>query len=220
MKVFINSLVRLRSLMVIFFLAGIYPVFVGDALSAAGSPDLMVLVRDGNFRTGPSLDSSLIMSLDKGTELYRKSQKKGWTSVEMPGRDISGWIHSSLLRSKKVVEPADFPDSSGRSVPEMRLGIIDVQKIIEESRKGKELRKRYRELEKDTPDDSAKVERELITEILIDVKKIVEAYSVENGFTHVINKNAGGLVYSERRFDITDAVIERYDRQFEHEKHL
>lgn len=226
-KIFFPFSLVLQCVLLVFFSGVTTPASAGERSVPPVAGDLMTLQQDANLREGPDIQKAVIVSLRKGTEVVEMKQKFGWSQVDIPAKGISGWIHSSLLAEKKVgkqaapkddsAKPADRPQKKNRkdSVHNtIRLGVIDVQEIIEHSLKGKELRAQYKEQAAQDPSDASDMEQELITEILYDVKEIVEAYAEEKGFTHVLNRNAGGLVFVEKSFDITSEVIERYDRSF------
>ncbi|MCB2180980.1 MAG: OmpH family outer membrane protein [Desulfobulbaceae bacterium] len=102
----------------------------------------------------------------------------------------------------------DIPEAA------VNIGVIDIQKVINQSQRGKAARNRYEELRRTGKQDNIdRAEEEIISKIIVEIQTIVETYARENGFTHVLNKNSGSIFYNETSFNITDDIIKEYDRQ-------
>ncbi len=96
----------------------------------------------------------------------------------------------------------------------LRIGIIDIQKIINSSRRGQTAGKKYEQLRRTGLQKNIdQAEEEIISNVIVEIRAVVETYALQHGFTHVLNKNAGSVFYNSREFDITGDIILEYDRQ-------
>ena len=102
----------------------------------------------------------------------------------------------------------------------VRIGVINLQRIIDDSYKGRDLKVYYKKLSQEKyPEELKRIDKKLIDEILSDIKIIVGKYARKHGITHVINQNVGSLFYSEDQFDITNDIIDLYDSEYQKEQH-
>ncbi|MFQ5901603.1 MAG: OmpH family outer membrane protein [Thermodesulfobacteriota bacterium] len=94
----------------------------------------------------------------------------------------------------------------------IKIGVIDIQQVLDESQKGKEARRYYEGLTSlRSMEELARTEEELINQIMQDIEIIVEEYAKRNKFTHIIDNLEGGILYVDEAFVLTDKIIELYD---------
>ena len=106
------------------------------------------------------------------------------------------------------------PDSKRLPPPLSVIGVIDIQKVINNSARGKAARKKYEALRLAGQQDNIDLaEEELITNVIIEIQAIVETFALQHGFTHILNKNSGAVFYNQSSYNITDDIIREYDRQ-------
>lgn len=232
-------------ILAITFLA-IYPAL---AVAQTDDSSRRVLNRDANIRQGPGMEYPIIMPALQGAEMIVKTVEGEWARVEIPSTGAQGWVYTSLVSAAekkiKTIEPSrvkksiesnnetEVTDSvNSEKIPEpdnadalplsdtpVKLGVIDVQAVIEKSRKGMAIVSRY---QNHPADKSAEYflseENEAVKDLRREIMTIVDNYASQHGFTHIVNKNAGGTVFSQDRYDITDDIITIYDAQFEKSK--
>lgn len=78
-----------------------------------------------------------------------------------------------------------------------------------------ELQKKFVELQKNGQEfqmEMMKRERELTQPIVEDLKGMVAAIGKEKSLQFILEKNDGGVIYAEAGSDMTDEVIERYNK--------
>ncbi len=96
----------------------------------------------------------------------------------------------------------------------IKIGVVDVQRVIEESQKGIEARRYFEGLISLRSEEKlGDVELKLIGEIVKDIGIIVKEYAKKEGFTYIKDKLEGGVIYNDESFDVTDEIIELYDRK-------
>lgn len=98
-----------------------------ESLRQIGAPDLRTqaitvleairaqelhILRSGNLRVGPSLESEVTGSVSGDLEVRRLREEGEWLNVRLPD-GTEGWIHSLLLRG----EPSSSPSQEGARTP-------------------------------------------------------------------------------------------------------
>lgn len=84
------------------------------------------------------------------------------------------------------------------------------------AQKQQELQKKFAELQKAAAEsqmDLQKRERELTKPIIDDIRAIVEVIGKEKNYNLVFEKNESGVLYAQNSEDITDQVIERFNKK-------
>lgn len=96
-----------------------------------------------------------------------------------------------------------------------KVGVVDIQRIIYECKKGKEAQKYVENLiSMRSEKDLKRTEHKLINQIIKDITVVVEKYAREKGFSLIFTKREV-LFFIEERFDITDEIIRLYDERVE-----
>ncbi|MEA3546748.1 MAG: OmpH family outer membrane protein [Thermodesulfobacteriota bacterium] len=195
----------------------------------------LVLKEDGHLRARPDDTNKITHFIRKGTQVIRKGQQPGWAHVFVPAIHGSGWIPNDLLNAKSSI-PTLPPKNLKKSLretsssqpkktqasnlkkltkqPTSSIAVLDVQKIIDNSQRGKEAFLDFKKLSsKKNPEELARAEQEALTRIIMEIRMLVELYATEHHLTHIINKNSASLFLYDPRFDITDDILQIYDRQ-------
>lgn len=63
--------------------------------------------------------------------------------------------------------------------------------------------------------DLAKREQELLSDFLKEISVIVQEFGAEKGFTLILERQQGGILYANEGIDITKEIIERFDKKKE-----
>ncbi len=74
------------------------------------------------------------------------------------------------------------------------------------------LQRRIRDLRRTTEDinrDLAKKEGELANQILREIAEVVRAYGEEKGYTLIIERSQGGVLYGSKGVDVSEEIIQR-----------
>lgn len=77
-----------------------------------------------------------------------------------------------------------------------------------------EIRRKLRDLKRVTEDfnrDLAKRESEMLNDLLRDLTAVIRDYGKEKGFTLIVEKGQGGVIYSNDAADLTKEILERYN---------
>ncbi len=105
-------------------------------------------------------------------------------------------------------------EDASRQLPAISIAVIDLQQVIEKSKKGREAQQSFERMTRENAGlDLTKTEQELLTPIIMEIRLLVDDYAGKNGFTHVLNKNSGALFHYDEHFDITGTIIQLYDRR-------
>lgn len=165
-----------------------------------------ILLQDANMRKGPGTNYSIISALLQGTEIIKKQQQGQWLEVDAFIVGKTGWVHSSLVE--------ETPTTSYVS-PKILVGIIDIQRVLNESIQGHAAKKRIEHLKSKNEDIyvDLTIEEQILSGIIVEIQAVVETYARSHGYTHILNKNSGSVFYYDTLYDITDDIIEEYDHQ-------
>lgn len=91
--------------------------------------------------------------------------------------------------------------------PATKIGVVYLQRIINESVEGKKTRKYYAELAASAgAEDLKKIELRLVRQVIEKIETIIAQYARREGFTHVVDAPESGFVFTDERFDITDTI--------------
>lgn len=103
---------------------------------------------------------------------------------------------------------------------EVKTMDADLQKqasaLSEAAKKGKEeeIRRKLLDLRRVTEDfnrELAKREQELLNDLLKDLTAVIRDYGKEKGFTLIVEKGQGGVIYGADAADLTKEVLDRYN---------
>ena len=202
---------------------------------AAETDQPLVLKEDGHLRAGPDVKKKVTHLVRKGTQVVRKGQQPGWAHVFVPAIHTSGWIPNDLLNAKSSIPTlppqnlkkslretsSSQPQKTQTSIlkkltkqPTSSIAVLDVQKIIDNSQRGKEAFLDFKKLSSEkSPEELARAEQDALTRIIMEIRMLVGLYATEHHLTHIINKNSASLFLYDPRFDITDEILQLYDRQ-------
>jgi Bacterial SH3 domain len=86
--------------------AGVGIVWAGTALAAQGDA-LLVSGSNVNVRAGPGAEAGILTRVGANEPAIERRRQGQWVEVELPGQDVLGWIHDSLLIT--APEPAGAP---------------------------------------------------------------------------------------------------------------
>lgn len=138
--------------------------------------------------------------------------------------DIQGVISQSKegqsARSRVAAEAAEKQKEVAAKEAEIKQMDAELQKqgpvLSDAAKKDREedIRRRLRDLKRLTEDfnrDLAKREGELLNDLLRDVSAVIRDYGKEKGFTLIIEKGQGGVIYGNDQTDLTKEVLERFN---------
>jgi len=128
--------------------------------------------------------------------------------VNIPALKKQGWIHFSLVKR--------IPSTSSHILPQSVIGIIDIQRVLNESIQGIAAKEKLDHIQKRSGSEQIEnTEKQIISGILLEIEVIVTAYAQKNGFTHILNTNSGAVFYHDTVYDITNDIIREYNEQLQ-----
>ena len=96
--------------------------------------------------------------------------------------------------------------------PVTKVGVVYLQRIIDESEGGGKTKKHFAEIAASTPaEDLKKIEQRLIRQVIEKIETIIAQYARSEGYTHVVDAPESGFLFADERFDITDSIIKLYN---------
>ncbi len=125
--------------------------------------------------------------------------------------DLRSRLEAGDVEFEKEQESSELGTDENMS---FKIGVVNVQRVIEESKKGIEARKYFEGLfSLRSEEELARTQDELLEQIVQDIEYVIREYAEKEKFTYVTEKLEGGVVFSEERFDITDEIIRLYDQK-------
>ena len=109
-------------------------------------------------------------------------------------------------------------DEKGKTIEKMKGDLEKQASVLSaDAKKSKEeeLEKNLREYQRlvqDSQTEVKKKELELTDAIIKDMRKIVEKIGEDEGYTLIMERTGGMVLYSKKDIDITDAVIKKYNQ--------
>jgi outer membrane protein len=118
-----------------------------------------------------------------------------------------------LVKSKQTTI-----DEKGKTIEKMKADLEKQASVLSaEAKKSKEeelekVLREYQRLVQDSQTEVKKKELELTDTIIKDMRQLVEKIGEEGGYTLIMEKTGGMVLYSTKDIDLTDAVIKRYNQ--------
>ncbi len=109
-------------------------------------------------------------------------------------------------------------DEKGKVIEKLKADLEKQASVLSaEAKKSKEeelekILREYQRLVQDSQTDVKKKELELTDAIIKDMRQIVEKIGEEGGYTLILEKTGGMVLYSAKDVDLTDTVIKRYNQ--------
>ncbi len=158
--------------------------------------------------------------------------KKLLENLEMKNQELSDTliIKEEILKTlekknqmlKSVIETQLKVDKDGQTHPgstindnmTFKIGVVDVQRVLDESEKGIEARNYVEGLYSlRSNEELVRTEQLLIEEIIKDIEHIIREYANNGEYTYITEKTEGGVVFSEDQFDVTQSIINLYNKK-------
>ena len=146
------------------------------------------------------------------------------TPVKVGFVDLQAVIAQSkegqVARNKVAAEAADKQKEISAKEGEIKQMDAELQKqspILSDAAKKEreeEIRRRLRDLKRLTEDfnrDLGKREAELINDLLRDVTAVIRDYGKEKGYSLILERGQGGVIYGSDPADVTKDILERYN---------
>jgi outer membrane protein len=118
-----------------------------------------------------------------------------------------------LVKSKQTTL-----DEKGKTIEKMKADLEKQASVLSaEAKKSKEeelekILREYQRLVQDSQTEVKKKELELTDAIIKDIRQIVEKMGEEGGYTLIIERTGGMVLYSTKDIDLTDVVIKKYNQ--------
>jgi outer membrane protein len=109
-------------------------------------------------------------------------------------------------------------DEKGKTIEKMKGDLEKQTSVLSaDAKKSKEeelekMLREYQRLVQDSQTEVKKKELELTDAIIKDMRQIVEKIGEEQGYTLIIERAGGMVLYSKKDIDLTDAVIKKYNQ--------
>lgn len=127
-------MIKLKTSLIIFLLICLN----GFSAFAAGQKMMSIQVKKGEIRSTPSFLGRIVARVSYGDRVNVREEKGPWVKVGLQGKSNGGWIHASVLTSKKIVlNPGAADVQTSASSDELALAGKGFNKQVENEFKGK-----------------------------------------------------------------------------------
>ncbi len=139
-------------------------------------------------------DMHKIMKESKTAQGYRQKLMAQFEAKRKPlmGKDAYARQLENRLKNDKNISPAERKSTEDKLASEVR----DLKRMKE-----------------DLDAEFQKVDRDLGRQALMEISEVVKKIAEKDGYTLVLEKNAGGVVYSKDAIDITSKILGDYDEK-------
>ena len=147
-------------------------------------------------------------------------------AVKLGFVDIQSVISQSkegqAARNKVAAEAAEKQKEISAKEAEIKQMDAELQKqspVLSDAAKKdreEEIRRKLRDLKRQTEDfnrELAKREGEILNDLLRDVATVIRDYGKQKGFTLIVEKGQGGVIYGSDLADLTKEILERYNNR-------
>ena len=161
---------------------------------------------------GQTIRLKAVKKVDK--KLVERTKKKLSETVALNNKTLKALDYKEPeLKSKLKTKDVTFNEASEKRLLG-KVGEVDIFRVIEESKIVKNALKNSKDVSS-LSEALFDGKQNPIGEIVTDVVKIIKEYGKKEGFIDISDKYEKWVVYTEERVDITDKVIELYNKNLE-----
>ena len=171
-----------------------------------------IIINPNLIYPGQTIRLKAVKKVDK--KLVETTKKELSETLALNNKALKVLDHKEPeLKSKLKTKDMAFNEASEkRSFG--KVGEVDIFRVIEESKKVKNALKSSKDVSS-LSEALFNGKQNPIGEIVKDVVKIIKEYGKKEGFIDISDKYEKWVVYTEERVDITDKVIELYNKNLE-----
>ncbi len=139
--------------------------------------------------------------------------------------DLNKALNESTQGKKAKEELQDLVKSSEAAIEKKKSEIVELEQEIikqasilnpeaikEKQDQRAKLKKAHRRMIKDSQEEVEKKQAEFMRLIIGDISKVVSAIGKEEGYSLILEKMQGGIIYIPVDLDLTGKVIERFNQ--------
>lgn len=118
----------------------------------------------------------------------------------------------SLIKSKqKLIEEKEDALNMLKNEITNQTAILNNDALKEKQEQHGKLLKVYQRMIQDSKDEIQKRQSDFMKDILIDLRKIIEKFGEDEGYTAIFERLESGLLYMPESTDLTDRIIEIFN---------
>ncbi len=155
---------------------------------------------------------------------FAANLKIGYVDLQKALNESEGGKHAKKSLEELIKSKQKVIDEKGAEIEKLKEEINKQAAVLSKEalqKKQDELDKKIREYKRfiqDSQDEVKKKENELTAEILKDLRRIINEIAKEEGYTIIFEKAEGLILYADKAIDLTDKVIQRYNKEIKGEK--
>lgn len=160
-----------------------------------------------------------ILILGLAANAYSQSQKIGYIDLQVVIMDSKAGKAAKVSFEKEFQSKRTVIEQKRKALENLRQDFIKNGAVMSESKRktmADNIEKKQTDLERTREDfriELQKKDLELTQRILQDIEGIVKQIGDSEGFSMILEKSEGGLLYGGKDSDITQKVIAAYDKK-------
>lgn len=160
---------------------------------------------------------SIIFSVIQASAAFAESQKIAFVDMQRAlaatkaGADAQRKLETEMKKSQGDIDKKKDEYDRLQQTVEKQKSSLTAKALAE---KEDQLIGMEKELKRQFEDSRASLRREnarVVGELVNKMRKVVEDLGRAEGYTMIVERGAGGVLYADKNIDITDAVVKRFD---------
>jgi len=182
---------------------------------------MIIFYRSGPMKSKKSLTSSLIIAL-----FLFGAQAASANELKIGVVDFQKVFDQSAVIRKlngeleqKVKAEEDLITKKRETLQKQKEDLDKQQSILSQEKRAEregQIRQDLKDLQRYATDKQDEFQRkgsELMQSVMQELTKIVQEIGEKNGYTTIVERSEGGVVFFSKSIDITDEVVKEYDKR-------
>jgi outer membrane protein len=129
------------------------------------------------------------------------------------GQDAQKKYEGELKKSQTEIDQKKGEYEKLQSTIEKQKSSLNPKALAEKEEQLLSLEKDLKRSFQDKKEELRRENMRIVSELVGKIRKIVDGLAKENGYTLVVEKNGQGVLYADAKYDITDEVVSKFDKQ-------
>jgi len=129
------------------------------------------------------------------------------------GQDAQKKYEGELKKSQTEIDQKKGEYEKLQSTIEKQKSSLNPKALADKEEQLLALEKDLKRSFQDKKEELRRENMRIVGELVGKIRKIVEGISKDSGYTLVVEKNGQGVLYADPRYDITEEVVSKFDKQ-------
>jgi len=129
------------------------------------------------------------------------------------GQDAQKKYEGELKKSQTEIDQKKGEYEKLQSTIEKQKSSLNPKALADKEEQLLALEKDLKRSFQDKKEELRRENMRIVGELVAKIRKIVEGIAKDNGYALVVEKNGQGFLYADSKYDITDDVVSKFDKQ-------